>query len=114
MPISRYEDREIRLNDHERYKKFFKDRNINSIAQYTTPSLRDFSQEEISSLTVLSHLWTTGSRFYKLAQEFYGHSELWWVIAWFNKTPTESHLKLGDTIYIPTPLDRVLGYLEDE
>jgi len=114
MPISRYEDREIRINDHAQYEKLFEGRNINFIEQYMTPSMRDFSQEEINSLTIINHIWSTGDKFYKLSHRFYGHSELWWVIAWFNKTPTESHLKLGNTIYIPIPLDRVLGYLEEE
>jgi len=33
---------------------------------------------------------------------------MWWVIAWFNKLPTESHIKLGDVIYIPMPLNEIL------
>jgi len=113
MTISRYDDREVRINDHEQYKKFFEGRNINFIKQYTTPSLRDFSQKEVNSLTIINHVWSSGDKFWKLSYQFYDKSELWWIIAWFNKVPTESHIQIGDTIYIPTPLDKVLEYLEE-
>jgi len=33
---------------------------------------------------------------------------LWWVIAWFNKTPTEFHLKPGVALAIPKPLETIL------
>ena len=59
----------------------------------------------------MDHIWKEGDRFFKLAHQYYGDSTMWWVIAWFNRTPTEAHVSLGDTIYIPRPLDLVLDYL---
>ena len=67
--------------------------------------------EEVASLNTLGHVWGMGDRFYKLAFEHYGDSEKWWVIAWFNQTPTEFHVARGDIILIPFPLERVLKYL---
>ena len=34
---------------------------------------------------------------------------MWWVIAMFNKSPTDAFIKKGDIIYIPQPLDRVIS-----
>ena len=38
-------------------------------------------------------------------------TNLWWVIAWYNKKPTEAHVKAGETIVIPLPLDKILRHL---
>lgn len=71
------------------------------------------SPEEISeAIDRVSHLWKTGDQYWKLAHKYYGTPELWWVIAWFNKKPTESHVKMGDTIQIPLPLTTILKYLK--
>ena len=50
----------------------------------------------------------------KLAHKHYGDSSLWWVIAWFNKRPTESHVTVGTVIVIPMPIQKVLKYLRNE
>ena len=39
---------------------------------------------------------------------YYDVAELWWVIAQFNQKPTDSHYSLGDVVYIPLPLEKVL------
>ena len=44
-----------------------------------------------------------------LADQNYGSSRLWWVIAFFNQTPTEASLEFGKVIFIPHPLERVLS-----
>ena len=36
-------------------------------------------------------------------KKYYGDAEYWWLIAWYNNKPTESHFKLGDVVYIPLP-----------
>ena len=97
-------------NTNELYDKHFKDRGVNFISQYGTPRLRYPTPEQISNLILIGHNWTVGDRFFKLAHKHYGEAELWWVIAWFNETPTEAHLEIGDFLYIPTPLDRILDY----
>jgi len=56
------------------------------------------------------HLWKIGDRYYKLAHKYYGNAKYWWVIAWYNKKPTESHMQLGETLYIPSPLEDILRY----
>lgn len=110
MAASRYETRKIRRNANRLYTNVFKERDVKFIRQYTSPSMPLLTAVQAAKLSALNHTWTLGDRYYKLASKHYGDGELWWVIAWFNKMPTESHLKLGDIVQIPFPLERVLSY----
>jgi len=47
-----------------------------------------------------------------LASKYYGDPKQWWVIASFNRTPTESHVKIGDLIRIPLSLADALQVIE--
>jgi nucleoid-associated protein YgaU len=67
------------------------------------------SVAEHLNLISQQHIWSSGDRFYKLAHSAYGDSKYWWVIAWYNKTPTEAHVQIGDILYIPLPLERILS-----
>tara|TARA_R110000744_G_scaffold12918_2_gene38080 strand:- start:620 stop:958 length:339 start_codon:yes stop_codon:yes gene_type:complete len=109
---TRYNNRKISRNKNKLYKRYFEDRNVNHIRQFRSPDLAYPTTEQIRELQVLSHIWKTGDRYYKLAFEFYGNSKYWWVIAWFNKKPTEAHLKLGDVVFVPTPLDKLLNFYD--
>ena len=105
---NRMDTRREMLNEEEEYSETFRERGIKFIVQYDSPHLSYPSPEEISKMNLISHVWTRGDRFYKLAHKYYGESRYWWVIAWFNQTPTESHVALGDVLNIPQPLDYVL------
>jgi nucleoid-associated protein YgaU len=105
---SRYSTTPIGTNSSEQYENEFKERNVKFIRQYFTPILRHLDPSQMVDISGISHTWKVGDRYYKLAHRYYGDSELWWVIAWFNKAPTESHLRLGDVILIPTPLETFL------
>ena len=107
---TRYNNRAITKNDNELYKKHFEDRGVNFIRQFRTPTLSYPSAKQMRQVQRIGHIWTYGDRFYKLAHKFYGESKYWWVIAWFNKRPTEAHIKRGDTVYIPLPLHRILNF----
>ena len=88
------------------------DRGRNFIDLYGTPKLAHFTAKQNVNLRLVGHTWRTGDRYYRLAHKYYGESELWWIIAWYNRKPTEAHLKIGDTVTIPLPLDRVLSYMK--
>tara|TARA_R110000824_G_scaffold194061_7_gene376581 strand:+ start:66 stop:404 length:339 start_codon:yes stop_codon:yes gene_type:complete len=109
---SRYDNRTIAKNSDELYRELFEDRNIRFVRQFRTGTLRHPTVSEITTLELAGHIWSVGDRFYKLAQKHYRDPTYWWVIAWYNQKPTEGHLELGETIQIPTPLERVLGYLD--
>jgi len=109
---SRYNNRKIARNKNKLYKNFFKDRNITLVRQYRTANLSYPTKEQVRQLKVLTHVWKTGDRYYKLSFDYYGTSKYWWVIAWFNKKPTEAHVKYGDVVLIPTPLDKLLNFFD--
>ena len=107
----RYSMRQIINNNFETYEEILEKRGLNKINHFKTPKLRHLSSAQIRRLNRLTHVWTVGDRFYKLAHKHYGNSKYWWVIAWYNKRPTESHVQLGDLVFIPQPLEDVLRYL---
>ena len=109
----RYDNRRLLQNNLRMYDSLLEPRGKSGkgIRIYETPELKHPGSYEISSLTLLPHRWTLGDKFFKLAHEHYGRPELWWVVAWFNQTPTESHVELGDLLYVPMPLEDVLDML---
>ena len=110
--MSRYYGRRTRETSDKVYKKLLEDRDVNYIRHHTTPHLAHPTVEERESMTERVHTWTQGDRYYKLAHKYYGDSRYWWVIAWWNLRPTESHLKLGDGVRIPGPLEQVISILK--
>ena len=110
--IKRYNSRRIFTNTDEKYQKMFEDRNVKQINQYDSPSFTYPDADAYDRITTVEHVWSVGDRFYKLANEYYGDPQDWWIIAKFNNLPTEAHLKLGDVILIPTPLHEVLNLLK--
>ena len=110
---SRNENREILINSHKMYSNMAKRRGINFFRQFGSPRLKKISAEDFSKITTLPHIWNVGDRYYKLAGEFYGNAEYWWLIAWFNEKPTEAHVKIGDPIYIPIPFEDALRLYND-
>ena len=109
---SRYLNRKITRNDNKLYRDALEERNVKFIRQFRTPVLAYPTAKEMRQLTKVGHIWTLGDRFYKLAHTHYGESQYWWVIAWFNKTPTEAHVSFGDTVYVPLPLNKILNLLK--
>ena len=111
MPISRYSGREIIVNNDESYDELFRDRGINQVSQYETKALYYPNNEEMAGIRFDTKRWQVGDRLYKIASEYYGNPKYWWVIAQFNKKPTEAHMELGEEIEIPLELSKVLGVL---
>ena len=84
---------------------------MKEIKQFDTHKLNYPTRAETANFNTIAHIWSTGDRYFKLADDYYENPELWWVIAFYNQAPTEFHLKLGDVIYIPVPLETVLYYM---
>jgi len=105
---SRYSNRVIATNYSGKYGKIFLERNVGAITQYTTPNFKYPTADDYSNLLTISHIWSLGDRFYKLAEEYYNNPALWWLIAWFNRMPTEAHLEIGWIVDIPMPLEEAL------
>ena len=112
MPYSRYNRREIFLNDNKKYRNvFFKDRDIEETFQYDSPKISYPTPSEIRSLNNVLLVWGATDKLYNVANKYYGSPEYWWVIAWYNKKASEAEFKVGAQFYVPLPLDEVLGYI---
>lgn len=68
--------------------------------------------EQRRQLDIIDHLWKRGDHFYKLAYSYYGDPTYWWVIASYNNKPTEAGLAFGTLVFVPTPLETVLSFME--
>jgi hypothetical protein len=111
MTISRYASRFIFENDFPQYRdSLFRDRGVKKIFQYGTAALDYPDEAALEDMETLTMIWGATDKLYNVAHEAYGDPAYWWVIAWFNKKPTESHFKTGDVIYVPVPLDAALRY----
>ena len=71
-----------------------------------------YEQDMYDSIETIDHAWKYGDMYWKLSSFYYGDPEFWWVIAGFNKKPTEAHNKIGDTIKIPIRLSDALQVVE--
>ena len=107
---SRYDNRTIMINNDIMYREQFISRDVTRVRQFRTSAIRYPTEEEMERFSIMSHVWTLGDRFYKLANHYYGDPRVWWVIPWFNQKGLESDFVLGDTILIPQPLDEALTY----
>ena len=109
--MNRNDNKILYRNNLKQYRKVLLNRKTNSINHYGTPILRHPTANQIYNLDLYDHVWTLGDRYYKLAHKYYGDSEKWWVIAWFNQKPTEADLEIGDVIQIPFPFDKLTYYM---
>ena len=110
---SRYGKRNIFLNNDVTYSKKFKDRGVKSIKHYATAKAKYPTSDDLEGVVINVEIFKVGDRYYKFAQKYYNDPTYWWVIAQFNQKPTENMLSLGDTVYIPTPLTKVLELFEE-
>jgi nucleoid-associated protein YgaU len=107
----RYKNQEVFTNINEAYRHYLKSRGDKKIKQYDTPRFRHPTAKDAAKFNTINYIWGTGDRYYKLAAEYYDDPTMWWVIALYNQKPTEFHLKLGDVVFIPTPLESVLFHI---
>jgi hypothetical protein len=107
---SRYSGSPIVTNNFDMYRHVLKKRGVKKINHYTTGFMNKITPEQRSELDIIDHVWRRGDHFYKLASLYYGDPTYWWVIATYNKMPTEAHLHFGSLLFIPTPLETVLSF----
>ena len=86
------------------YSDLFEERDVKKIIQNRTYVLKQVPQEVLDSIRSDLYIWKYGDSFWSLATKYYGDPKMWWVIATFNRKPTEALLKIGDEIRIPLNL----------
>ena len=103
--------RTIFINDDKNYQReFFNKRNIKQTPQYRTGRFQALTPTQRAQLNPTSLIWTATSNLTKIAYEFYGDPQYWWVISLYNQTPLESDFTVGQVVYVPLPLQQVLSY----
>jgi len=110
--MGRYNNKKTASNKSKQYENLFEDRNVKQIKQFRTPKLKYPSKEEVENLDLIKYYWAAGDTYMKLAFNFYGNKDYWWIIAQFNKVPFEGDLRIGDVLFIPKPLVRILSMVE--
>ena len=100
--------RKILKNGAKGYSEIIGKRGLSSAVQYGKLRIPDITLDERKSLQTQKHIYKTGDKLYKISYSYYGDTKYWWVIAWFNRKPTDFHCKIGDTIYVPFPLKQAL------
>lgn len=110
MAYKRYDRRKTFINSSENFDDQFRIRSVQSIKQYVTPKLKYPTVQEMEKINILTETWKLGDRLYKYADKHYGDPSMWWVIAWFNKKPTENDFEIGEEVLIPYPLERIFKY----
>lgn len=106
--MARYDNREIIRNNSEKYSEELEDRGIKFVDQYSSPSFVEPEVSYYSAIQTATHVWKLGDKFSKLSEKYYGDPTFWWVIARYNRKPTEHHLESGDIIEIPLNLEESL------
>lgn len=111
MPVSRLNKRKIiNTSDQELYGDILEQRKVTSIQHYDT-AVFNYDTTKKYNFTIEERIWKDGDRLYKLANEYYGSVDYWWVIAQFNQKPTDAHYNVGDLVLIPSPLEEVLAFI---
>ena len=110
MVGKRYENRKVINNSSENFEDQFRARSVERINHYSTTKFKYPTAEEIGKLNIVSEEWKLGDRLYKYAYKHYGDVNLWWIIAWFNKKPTENDFEIGEEVLIPFPLEKIIKY----
>jgi nucleoid-associated protein YgaU len=115
MTVSRYSTTSEQVLVDSDYKKVYSEKfNKNKrlfLSKLATLNIKYPEFSDVLNFDYASHVWSAGDRYYKLSFQHYGDPQYWWVIAWFNKKPTEGHVSAGDIIRVPKPIGEVLSTL---
>ena len=112
MTMARYRKRRVAINTSFRNEELFENRGVQQVKQYVTPEFKNPTNKSLDSLEYVSYFWKAGDRYFKLAQKYYNDHRYWYIIALFNKKPTEAQITEGDEIKIPTNLAIAIEVLD--
>mgnify|MGYP003655716240 CR=1 FL=1 len=107
---SRYSNTPTFLNNNPLYELPLEDRGLKSLTQYVSATYKALTAAQEASIAVETLIWEMGDRLDKFSSRAYGDPSYWWVIARYNKKPTDAHFQRGESILIPRPLSLILGY----
>tara|TARA_A100001391_G_C5017832_1_gene265004 strand:+ start:539 stop:880 length:342 start_codon:yes stop_codon:yes gene_type:complete len=111
LAISRYANTEITSVDRREYSEIFKNRAKKNALIIKFEKLKELKIEDLDGILLETHIWVPSDRFFKLSSKYYGSPMYWWVIAYFNNTPLETDVKVGQKLLIPIPIENILEAL---
>tara|TARA_R100000231_G_scaffold139095_1_gene119215 strand:+ start:5330 stop:5665 length:336 start_codon:yes stop_codon:yes gene_type:complete len=82
----------------EKIEEFLVKRGIEKITFFEN---YEFSKTNKDAYVVIEHIWSHGDKLYKLAHQYYGDKNSFWLIALFNNKPTDADYRYGDVVLIP-------------
>jgi len=109
--MSRYNSRTRGINKNEQWEKILEERGVKEIEQYTTPRLKNPTEEQLSRIQTRDYIWKSGDRLWRLSARELGDPRLWWVLAKLNNKPTEALFEAGDIVKIPLNIGIALEVL---
>jgi|TARA_B100000282_G_scaffold296300_2_gene277817 hypothetical protein len=112
MGVSRYSRNAIVRTSEQSYNEILSNRGVSQIDHYAFRKFKILKVKDIQGIRLINHTWVSSDRFYKLSSQYYGDPTYWWIIAYYNSTPLETDVKLGQNLKIPTPLELILRALE--
>ena len=95
----------------ERYEYLFENRDPKIIYKIAMREMNALSNEERKAINTREYTWRANDQYWKVAKRFYGDSRLWFIIAYYNKAPTDFHLQKGQNILVPMAPQVVLDKL---
>jgi hypothetical protein len=113
MTDKRFQNRKLISNQSENFEELFRQRSVKMIKHYSSGTLKYPNSQQLAELNIITENWKLGDRLYKFAYDHYGDMRLWWIIAWFNKKPTENDFQIGDQVLIPQPLEKIFKFFEE-
>ena len=94
-----FPNQEVMLLNFDLYFDVLESKGVKIIRMRRTQTFENLSGADIFVLA--EHVWSYGDTLAKLAYRYYGSYQYWWVIAFVNKKPTDSHYTIGDELIIP-------------
>lgn len=112
MPVSRYSKNIVVRTDTSDYKTALDKRGVQYIDHFSFEKFKILRIRDIVGIKIVNHTWQASDRFFKLSNEYYNDPTYWWIIAYYNGTPLETDVTVGQNIQIPIPLEYILAALE--
>ena len=100
-----------KILSNEFYTNYLSERGVPKINFLATTKLVNLTEEQKRQLTEIEPIWESTDSYYKLASRYYGNPNFWWIIAYYNRKPTETSIKLGTVLYIPQPVGLLISFL---
>jgi len=109
--MARDDDRKITITEQGVYDGLLERRDRKRLSHHTTPILIGPTSRQRKTLATTRRVWAVGDTLMKMSKQHYGDVRYWYIIAWYNFKPTDAHFQLGDVVFVPTDLSKILSIL---